>query len=184
MPAWQGLPAVSGRGYKAIANTWPRKAPTFGVHPSVRFRSDVVRLQLAMARTGDSYESPGSAIDHSNTTGSGSFKSCSSSAVVNSMDLPELNLLASEALSLSDEDCTSNATPTFSDKSEATQAAAATAILGRYRFQIRCLVTIAASKYLLHRTTGDTRGRKCCKAAGFWFCGSAGTAQQPAGTLS
>lgn len=105
-----------------------------------------------MARTGHTYDSLGSASDHSDTTGSGSFKSCSS------RDLPELNLLASEALSLSEEDCTSNATPTFSDKSEAPQAAAATAILGRYRIQIRCLVTIAASKYLLHRTTGDRRG--------------------------
>lgn len=87
-----------------------------------------------MARTSDSRESSvsdyWSASDHSNTTGSDSFKSWSSSAAVKSTDQPELDLLASETLSLSDEDCASNITPTFSEKSEAPQAAGATAMLG------------------------------------------------------
>ena len=130
MPAWQGLPAVSGRGYKPIATVWPRKAPIRRVRHWVRVRSDVLRLQLAMARTSDSHGSLGSASDHSNTTSSGSFKSCSSSAVVKSVDQTEFDLLASETLSLSDEDSASNITPTFSDKSEAPQPAAATAMLG------------------------------------------------------
>ena len=85
-----------------------------------------------MAKSSDSYKSSVSdylsASDHSNTTGSGSFKSWFSSAVVNSIDQSELDLLASETLSFSDEDCASDVTPTFSDKSGVPHAA--TAMLG------------------------------------------------------
>lgn len=79
-----------------------------------------------MSRTSPTSDSRGSdfwsASDHTVET-SGSFKSGSSNAAWFSTDQPELDLLASETLSLSDEDCASNATPTFSDNSEAPQAA-------------------------------------------------------------
>ncbi|KAL3138892.1 hypothetical protein ABBQ32_005715 [Trebouxia sp. C0010 RCD-2024] len=48
-----------------------------------------------------------------------------SGEIVEPTERQELDLLASETLSLSDDDCASTATPTFSDKSEAPQAVAA-----------------------------------------------------------
>lgn len=79
-----------------------------------------------MLRTSKSSESSGSdfwsASDHT-VESSDSFKSGFSGAASLSTDQPELDLLASEILSVSEEDCASDATPTFSDTSEAPQAA-------------------------------------------------------------
>lgn len=135
-----------------------KKKPILGVYRSVRARSGSLRLQ-AMSRTSPSSDSGGSdfwsASDQTAET-SGSFKSRSSSAALISTDQPELDLLASEILSLSDEDCASDVTPTFSDNSEAPQAAAALSVSGWWSWEAHCLVADAASKLPCHAGPQDT----------------------------
>lgn len=62
----------------------------------------------------------------------------------------ELELLASETLSLSDDDCGSTATPTFSDECEAPQAVAATGNSGRWGCVTHSVVPTASPNCSRH----------------------------------
>lgn len=112
MSSCQGSPPHSDHG-KNSAGRWV-KCPGHS-------RSGSRRRHPAMSRTSDTHTS---GSDYWSASGHSTVRSWSG-AFVEPTERQELDLLASETLSQSDDDCASTATPTFSDKSEAPQAVAA-----------------------------------------------------------
>lgn len=139
MCSCQGSPPHSDHG-KNSAGRW--------VNSPEHSRSGLRRRHPVMSRTSDTQTS--------STSGYWSASSHStvrswSGEIVEPTERQELDLLASETLSLSDDDCASTATPTFSDKSEAPQAVAARNS-GQWGCVAHSLVPIIAPSSSIYRS--------------------------------
>ena len=93
-----------------------------------------------------------SARDHSSSLGS--FKSWSADENERESEPTEIDLLASEALSMSEEGTSSNVTPTFSDNLETSQSALSRGYLGQYpgasQYHDQVWLSVALASTLCH----------------------------------